>query len=324
MLQFVNWRMRVTIADNRTLLGTFMAFDRHMNIVLGDCEEYRKVRGKKASEEKEEKRSLGLVLLRGENVISLQAESPPPPKPRAQAVAAGRAGPGVGRAAGRGIAATPLGQPLGQAPQGLAGPVRGMGGPAPQMMLPVVSAQPVPYAGRGAGRATPMQPVGPLPSGALQGQTPTGTPPLLPGQPANMPAPTATTTSATTNAARPSPTPVPPIIAGGRGAPMLPQQGQQQPQQPQQQQQIFNMIPTPPPPPPIGGQPLPPQQMLGRAVPPPAPGQPPAQQMMMQQPMLGRPAPPTGQAAPTGPSPTSAPTPSSQAQPQAPQPSAPK
>lgn len=321
MLQFVNWRMRVTIADNRTLLGTFMAFDRHMNIVLGDCEEYRKVRGKKVSEEKEEKRSLGLVLLRGENVISLQAESPPPPKPRAQAVAAGRAGPGVGRAAGRGISATPLGQPLGQAPQGLAGPVRGMGGPAPQMMLPVVSAQPVPYAGRGAGRATPIQPAGPLPSGALQGQTPTGAPPLLPGQAGNMVAPT---TTATTGAARPPPTPVPPIIAG-RGTPMLPQQGQPPQQQQQPPQQLFNLIPTPPPPPPLGGQPLPPQQMLGRTVPPPAPGQPPAQQMMMQQPMLGRPAPPpTGQAAPTGQSPTSAPTPSSQAQSQAPQSSPPK
>jgi len=47
MLQYVNWRMRVTISDTRTLLGTFMAFDKHMNIVLGDCEEYRKIKSKK-------------------------------------------------------------------------------------------------------------------------------------------------------------------------------------------------------------------------------------------------------------------------------------
>jgi small nuclear ribonucleoprotein (snRNP)-like protein len=78
MLQFVNWRMRVTISDTRVLLGTFLAFDKHMNLVLGDCEEFRKIRVKKEKEEKEEKRVLGLVLLRGENVISLQAESPPP------------------------------------------------------------------------------------------------------------------------------------------------------------------------------------------------------------------------------------------------------
>jgi len=98
-----------------------------MNIVLGDCEEYRKVKSKKG-EEKEEKRTLGLVLLRGENVISLSAEAPPLPK-------AGRnktAGPGVGRAQGRGA---PM-APLSSAPSGLSGPVRGVGGPGQQVMMP--------------------------------------------------------------------------------------------------------------------------------------------------------------------------------------------
>ncbi len=46
-MQFVNWRMSVTISDNRSLVGTFMAFDRHMNLVLADCEEYRTIKGKK-------------------------------------------------------------------------------------------------------------------------------------------------------------------------------------------------------------------------------------------------------------------------------------
>ncbi|EDQ90485.1 uncharacterized protein MONBRDRAFT_3442, partial [Monosiga brevicollis MX1] len=73
--QFLNYRMRITTDDGRYLIGTFMAYDKHMNIILADCEEHRKP--KKGADEKEEKRTLGLILLRGENVLGLSIEGPP-------------------------------------------------------------------------------------------------------------------------------------------------------------------------------------------------------------------------------------------------------
>lgn len=83
MLSLINWRLKVTINDGRALTGQMLAFDRHMNLVLADCEEFRRVRPKKkpgeeAGPEQEMKRALGLVILRGETVVSLSVEGPPP------------------------------------------------------------------------------------------------------------------------------------------------------------------------------------------------------------------------------------------------------
>ncbi|KAJ1655012.1 Small nuclear ribonucleoprotein-associated protein B [Dispira simplex] len=138
MMNLLNYRLRVTVSDGRVMTGQMVAFDKHMNLVLADCEEFRRIKPKAqakstmAKTEREEKRTLGLVILRGELIVSISVEAPPPPpSEEAQRAKAAQlpSGPGMGRPAGRGL-------PLSGAGTVLAGPVRGVGGPAPGMMQP--------------------------------------------------------------------------------------------------------------------------------------------------------------------------------------------
>lgn len=266
MLQFINYRMRVTIQDGRQLVGKFMAFDRHMNLVIGDCEEFRKLppaKGKKTNEEREDRRTLGLVLLRGEEVISMTVEGPPPQEEsRAKAnSAAALAGPGIGRAAGRGIPTAPLTQ----AQPGLSGPVRGVGGPAPGMMQPQMSRPPIPQLSAPP-MSYPQAPIIRPPAGQMPPPYP-GQPQMARGMPPQGQQPPQFGAPGAAPGTRPGSAPPPPFS--------VPPQYGQRPMGPPPPGQMMRGPPGPPrpgmpAPPPRPGMP-PPPGMYG----PPRPGMPP-------------------------------------------------
>lgn len=108
-----------------------------MNLVLADTEEFRRTKRKSKPSagpsntplvEAEEKRTLGLTIVRGTHVVSCSVDGPPPADPSARlgtsvpgatAAATLASGPGISKPAGRGL------------PVGLGGPAAGVGGPPP-------------------------------------------------------------------------------------------------------------------------------------------------------------------------------------------------
>ncbi|KAI9903022.1 hypothetical protein N3K66_002374 [Trichothecium roseum] len=164
MAGYINWRMRITLNDGRSMTGQMLAFDKHMNLVLADTEEFRRVKRKNNKPaapgstpsgqtiETEEKRTLGLIIVRGAHIISLSAESPPPTDPSARLGKSApgglpsslSAGPGVSKPAGRGAP-----------PPSLSGPAAGVGGSAPPPGFPGFPGGPPGFPG---GRGAPPPP----------------------------------------------------------------------------------------------------------------------------------------------------------------------
>ncbi|XP_023017884.2 LOW QUALITY PROTEIN: small nuclear ribonucleoprotein-associated protein B-like [Leptinotarsa decemlineata] len=133
IMAHLNYRIRVTSQDSRTFTGTFKAFDKHINMILGDCEEFHKIKPKNSKVEREERRVLGFVLVRGESIVSITVEGSPLPEEGLPIVPIPEAalGPRIGETSGRGM---PPG--IGGVPVVSQGPVRVVGGPSQQVMTP--------------------------------------------------------------------------------------------------------------------------------------------------------------------------------------------
>ena len=136
---YLNHRMRATLKDGRTFVGTLKSFDKHMNLILIDTDEYRQIRPKKGQVLNEQKRPLGFVLLRGEHLCTLSIEGPPPNEDDFQTLSnmsgamqgMNSGGTGMGRPAGRGM---PVSQAQAARPDGLAAGSGTVGAPGAQNM----------------------------------------------------------------------------------------------------------------------------------------------------------------------------------------------
>lgn len=81
MSALVNNRVRITMNDSRAIVGQLLAYDKYMNLVVADAEEFRRVKNGKNADGTEKpviRRPLGLLVLRGETIVSCSLETGAP------------------------------------------------------------------------------------------------------------------------------------------------------------------------------------------------------------------------------------------------------
>ncbi|XP_077867577.1 N-alpha-acetyltransferase 38-B, NatC auxiliary subunit-like [Saccoglossus kowalevskii] len=74
---WLNRRLRICMTDGRTLIGTFLCTDQERNVILGSCEEYV---NPPDTTEKEEPRVLGLAMVPGQHIVTIEVDMYTPPQ----------------------------------------------------------------------------------------------------------------------------------------------------------------------------------------------------------------------------------------------------
>ncbi|EDO28101.1 predicted protein, partial [Nematostella vectensis] len=75
---WLNKLMRVKISDGRTLIGSFLCTDKDRNIILGSCQEFSLLLS--LGVDKEDPRILGLAMVPGRHIQSIEVDMHRPPK----------------------------------------------------------------------------------------------------------------------------------------------------------------------------------------------------------------------------------------------------